>query len=85
MITFIITALIISSVSSFIVSLAYKTGVIQWMQCYGSDIISEMARCNFCLSWWTCVIISIPAAIMMREPSILLCPFVSTSLAKNMI
>lgn len=34
-----------------------KWGVIEWMQVHGSGLIAEMASCDFCLSWWLCVVL----------------------------
>ena len=28
----------------------------EWLQVRGCGLVSEMASCDFCLSWWTCVL-----------------------------
>ena len=33
-----------------------KWGVVEYLQVRGCGLVSEMASCDFCLSWWTCVL-----------------------------
>ena len=38
--------------AAFVILLAKKLGIIEWMQVHGSEFISKMASCDFCLSFW---------------------------------
>ena len=53
---------IVSLVSAFIILLAMKLGIIEWMQTHGDVFISEMAKCNFCLSFWVGMVLWIVMA-----------------------
>lgn len=45
---------LVALASAFIILLAMKLGIIEWMQTHGDVFISEMAKCYFCLSFWVC-------------------------------
>ena len=44
---------LVSLVSAFVILLAAKLGILEWIQVHGDVFLSEMAKCNFCLSFWT--------------------------------
>lgn len=33
-------------------TVAYKWGIIEWLQVHTRGLLNELVRCNFCLSWW---------------------------------
>lgn len=90
---FLLTTLTISLVSTFIISLLRKLGIIERLQVHGinarkdslNDLISRMANCDFCLSWWTNVLISIIAIAFIREAYVLVIPFVATPLTRHIL
>jgi hypothetical protein len=43
---------LVALLSTFIILLAMKLGIIEWIQLHGDTFLSEMAKCNFCLSFW---------------------------------
>lgn len=45
------------AIAAYALVLLSKWGVVEWMQVRGSRLVSEMASCGFCLSWWTCVLL----------------------------
>jgi len=45
--------------ASFIILLITKLGWREWVQTFGPKLFSDMFNCSFCLSFWTCVLISI--------------------------
>lgn len=82
---FLITLLTISLLSAFIISLLGKLKVIEKMQIHGNDFISELASCNFCLSWWTNLIVSIVAFGILQEIYILAIPFLGTMITRHIL
>lgn len=90
---FMIATLTISLVSAFIISLLRKLGVIEQLQVHGikskkdivNEMISRMANCDFCLSWWTNVIVSIIAIIFIQEAYVLAIPFLSTMITRHIL
>ena len=55
----IIMILIISLLSSFIILLLGKLGIREWVQVHGLKIFSDMFSCDFCLSFWISLGISV--------------------------
>lgn len=90
---FMIATLTISLVSAFIISLLRKLGVIEQLQVHGikskkdivNEMISRMANCDFCLSWWMNVIVSIIAIIFIQEAYVLAIPFLSTMITRHIL
>lgn len=76
---------IISLFATFILLLLRKWGVIEWMQVHGNNFFSEMALCNFCLSWWVSVSLSVICAVITGDLTLLLIPFCSTPLIKCLL
>ena len=70
---------VVSLVSAFIILLAMKVGIIEWMQVHGDKFISELAKCNFCLSFWTGTLLFVGVACWYDNPlflfgGVLSCP-----------
>lgn len=90
---YLLTTLIISLLSAFIISLLRKLGVIERLQVHGlkvkkdsiNDLISRMANCDFCLSWWTNVIVCLVALAILQDPDILTIPFIATPITRHIL
>jgi hypothetical protein len=59
MIDFLVSVLLTGLACSFVLTLAGKWRIIEWLQMHGTELISKAANCRFCLSWWTNLIYSI--------------------------
>lgn len=81
---FILYVLSVSLFTSFILSLLQKWGVIEWVQVHGNKLFSEMFRCNFCLSFWVSLIISVVIVLLTGNVVLLFIPFFSTPITKNL-
>lgn len=64
---YLIIAVAVALVASFFLLLFKKIGIVEWLQVHGSDLISELAHCDFCLSWWLSLIIAIIAAAIIGD------------------
>lgn len=78
-------SVVIACQAAFILLLAKKVGVIERIQIYGNDLFAELASCNFCLSWWTCLIISVMAAIGAQDLSVIVCAFIATPITRILL
>ena len=87
MIEFVCKIVIVATMASFLLALAYKWKVIEWLQVHNGDhgIIDQMVRCSFCLSWWTGVLVSIVAFLVTKDASFCLVPFFSTTITRMLI
>ena len=67
------------------VLLLKKWGVTEWMQVHGNDFFAKLANCDFCLSWWTNVLLAVAAFMVLGDSRLLLVPFASTMLTRKLI
>lgn len=90
---FLITLLSVALSSAFIISLLRKLGVIELLQVHGikaksdrlNDIVSKLASCDFCLSWWTNLIVCAIALAFVREAYVFAIPFLSTMITRHIL
>lgn len=65
--SFLCVVFLVSVISAFVILLAMKLGIIEWLQVHGDCFFSEMAGCNFCLSFWVGTVLSVAVAIWTGE------------------
>ena len=81
----ILWAIITACLATFFLLLAYKWGVIEWLQVHGNDFVSQLANCTFCLSWWTCLAVSLIFIIESRDITFLFIPVIATPITRKML
>lgn len=82
---FLISIILIALASAFVLTLAYKWGVIECMQVHGDKIISQMANCDFCLSFWSNVIVCMVVMLVVDDVTIGLAPLFSTMITRKLL
>ena len=82
---FIIWVLVVATVAAFLLTVAKKWGVIEYVQVHGNDFFNKIFRCDFCLSWWVVVLLSVLFAICTGNPALLLVPFCSTTITRILL
>ena len=86
MVTYIIVVLLVASAASWLLGLAYKWGLIEYVQVHTHfDIINRMFSCQFCLSFWTGMLLSIVAVALLNDWIFFLVPIFSTNITKQLI
>ena len=80
-----IIAAFIALIAAFVLLFANKLGFIEWLQINGNRFFSEMARCNFCLSFWVGLVLSILFVVYTGNMNILFVPVISTPLTRFLI
>lgn len=80
-----ILILIIAAVAAFLLLLADKLGAIEYVQVHGTELLSEMFRCSFCLSWWTNVILFAVMAVIVGNGWYLLAPIIATPVTRKLL
>ena len=82
---YIAVVVLVALMASWVVSLMAKWGIVEYLQVHGNDLISRMASCDFCLSWWACVAVSLGASLVSGEWVILTVPVFSTTLTRRLL
>lgn len=85
MIHYFLMGVLCATLSAFIVSLLYKWGAIEYMQVHGGEIVSELARCSFCLSFWANYIVALFMAIWTASVLPLSLPFFTTIITRKLL
>ena len=84
MINYLTIAILIALIAAFALCLLKKIGTIEWLQVHGNGLISEMANCDFCLSWWLSLIISILAACWLEDWHVLIAAVLATPICRKL-
>lgn len=82
---FLFSTVVVALVAAFGLTLLRKWGVVEWVQVHGNDFFNKMFRCDFCLSWWASVVLSVFFAICSGNPWLLLVPFCSTMITRKLL
>lgn len=84
-IEFVCWVAVVALVAAFLLALAVKWGVMEWLQVHApNDFFGKMFNCKFCCSWWVSVIISLPLSIVTGMWVLVLVPICSTLIAREL-
>lgn len=85
MVDYLTLILLTALFSAFSINLLKKWGVIEWLQIHGSELISKMAHCDFCLSWWMNVLLCAILSVTTGCWHFLVIPFFSTMITRFLL
>lgn len=80
-----INSVVIGCIAAFFITLAKKWGIVEYLQVHGSQLVSEMAHCDFCLSWWACVLLTAMYAVCTGDTMFLGMPFIGTMVSRFLL
>lgn len=75
----------IALAAAFVILLIGKLGIRDSIIAKAPKLISQLFDCDFCLSFWTSVVLSVILAIFFREMNILFIPIISTPITRILI
>mgnify|MGYP006923363772 CR=1 FL=1 len=78
-------SVVVACVVAFLLLLAHKVGIVEYMQVHGDKIISKMAQCDFCLSFWLSVFLMVAIVWVTGDCELILLPVVSTPIARRLL
>lgn len=71
--------------AAFVVLLMKKWGIVEYMQIYGNNFFSKLFSCEFCLSFWTCLVIACITAALTGEFALMAAPLFSTPITRMIV
>ena len=71
--------------SAFVLLLLRKQGAIEYMQVHGCKVISELANCNFCLSFWANLFLALILCAAMPTPIFMTIPIFATPITRILL
>lgn len=75
----------VACIVAFLLLLAHKVGLVEYLQVHGDKYISKMAQCDFCLSWWLSVIMMVGVVWVTADIHLMIIPLLSTPIARRML
>ena len=75
----------IALAAAFVILLIGKLGIRDSVIAKAPKLISQLFDCDFCLSFWTSVILAVILANFFREMNILFIPIISTPITRILI
>lgn len=85
-ITFFCWAVVVALFAAFLLTLAEKWGIREWLQVHApNDFFYALFTCNFCQSWWLSVVICITLFVVICHWQILAIPLISTLIARKFL
>lgn len=84
-ITMLSALIYISSSAAFAILLAERLGIRDKIVAEAPKLISQLFECDFCLGFWTSLILAIILAIIFNEMSIIFIPIASTPITRILL
>lgn len=84
-ITLLSALIYIALAAAFAILLIGKLGIRDNIIAKAPKLISQLFDCDFCLSFWTSLILAVILAIFFREMNILFIPIISTPITRILI
>lgn len=85
MMDFVLLTIIIALLSCFVILFIEKIGYRELMQVRAPKLISELFSCDFCLSWWINLIITLSFCVMACEWHFIFCAVVATPITRRLL
>lgn len=73
---------LIALAATFVIILIEKWGGVEWLQVHGNNLVAQMASCDFCLSWWVCVILTAAWVAFTGDYTMAVAPFFATPITR---
>lgn len=84
-ITMLSALIYIALAAAFAILLAERLGIRDKIVAEAPKLISQLFECDFCLSFWTSLILAIILAIFFNEMSIIFIPIISTPITRILL
>ena len=85
MMDFILFTIIIALFSCFVILFVEKIGYRELMQVRAPKLISELFSCDFCLSWWINLIITLVFCVIECEWYFICCAVAATPITRKLL
>lgn len=85
LLNFALVTWLVAMFATFMLLLLRKIGFVERMQVHGNWFVSQMSRCDFCLSFWLNLVFSIILVLVTNELTYIFTPFFSTPLSRHVL
>ena len=85
MYSLLIYAIVIALLSAFVILFANKIGLIEYLVNIPNKFISKLVQCNFCMSFWIALFISIIIIVLTKDFKYIFIPIISSPISRLVI
>lgn len=78
-------SMIVALMAAFVVLLVKKWGIAEFWQVHGNDFVSRLFSCDFCMSWWVCVIMAVVGSVVFNNMALLPAAVLATPIARYLV
>ena len=75
-------AVLTGCLTSWVVILLRKWGVLEWLQVHGGEFVGKLVSCDYCLNWWLAWAVVVIALAVTGEWWVVAVPFFSTTVGR---
>ena len=77
-----VAAVLTGCLTSWVVVLLRKLGLLEFLQVHGNKFISKLASCDFCMNWWLAWAFSLPLGLLTGDVWWFGVPWFSTTIGR---
>lgn len=77
--------IMVALIAAFGVLLMKKWGIAEYFQVHGNRFFSQLFSCDLCMSFWTCLVLSVLLAVVTSEPRMIVLAIPATPLTRMMV
>lgn len=75
----------VALIAAFGVLLMKKWGIAEYFQVHGNRFFSQLFSCDLCMSFWTCLVLSVLLAVVTSEPLMIAFAFPATPVTRMLV
>ena len=76
---------LVALAAAFVVLVAKKWGITEWMQIHGDKYMSQLFGCDLCMSFWAAVILCLPLCLVLDSGLCMFMPVFTTPITRMLV
>ena len=76
---------LVALAAAFVVLVAKKWGITEWMQIHGDEYMSKLFGCDLCMSFWAAVILCLPLCLFLDSGLYICIPVFTTPITRMLV
>ena len=77
--------IMVALIAAFGVLLMKKWGIAEYFQVHGNRFFSQLFSCDLCMSFWTCLVLSLALVIVNSDPWMIIPAIPATPLTRMLV
>lgn len=77
--------IMVALMAAFAVLLMKKWGIAEYFQVHGNKFFSQLFSCDLCMSFWTCLVLSLALVIVYSDPWLIITAIPATPVTRMLV